>query len=200
MGTTVIWWFSGDPHLDINGAAWFATPTVGRGTGVCWDQGPGEPLRGAKMRILLAIDESKFSEAAIQTVKAWARVPGTEVRVIHVVEPPAISIPSMVAGSELGQWSASELEALWRAQVAEAEALLAKAAAALKEAGCDVVSGVEEGDPKSRIIDVAAEWHADLVVVGSHGRKGLDRFLLGSVSEAVARHAPCSVEIVRIRA
>jgi len=152
------------------------------------------------MRILLAIDESKFSKAAIQTVKAWARVPGTEVRVIHVVEPPAISIPSMVAGSELGQWSASELEALWRAQVAEAEALLAKAAAALKEAGCDVVSGVEEGDPKSRIIDVAAEWHADLVVVGSHGRKGLDRFLLGSVSEAVARHAPCSVEIVRIRA
>jgi nucleotide-binding universal stress UspA family protein len=48
------------------------------------------------------------------------------------------------------------------------------------------------------ILDTAAKWHADLIVIGSHGRKGLDRFLLGSVSEAVARHAPCSVQIVRV--
>jgi nucleotide-binding universal stress UspA family protein len=50
------------------------------------------------------------------------------------------------------------------------------------------------------IVDRAAEWHADLIVLGSHGRHGLDRFLIGSVSEYVARHAPCSVEIVRMPA
>ena len=48
-----------------------------------------------------------------------------------------------------------------------------------------------------RIIDSAAEWRADLIVVGSHGRSGIPRFLLGSVAEFVARHAKCSVEIVR---
>jgi len=56
---------------------------------------------------------------------------------------------------------------------------------------------LESGIPKVVIIDDAKKWGADLIVVGSHGRTGLDRFLLGSVSEAVARHAACSVEIVR---
>jgi nucleotide-binding universal stress UspA family protein len=57
---------------------------------------------------------------------------------------------------------------------------------------------VEKGDPRAVIVDHAARWNADLIVLGSHGFKGLDRLLIGSVSEAVLRHAPCSVEIVRI--
>jgi nucleotide-binding universal stress UspA family protein len=61
-----------------------------------------------------------------------------------------------------------------------------------------VTTAVQQGDPKSMTIDASAEWHADLIVVGSHGRNALDRFLMGRGSEAIARHAPCSVEIVRI--
>jgi len=61
-----------------------------------------------------------------------------------------------------------------------------------------LTAAVEEGDPKSKILDTARDWDADLIVLGSHGRKGLQHFLMGSVSEAVARHAECSVEIVRI--
>jgi len=57
---------------------------------------------------------------------------------------------------------------------------------------------MEEGNQKSVIVDLAAKWPADLVVIGSHGRRGVERFLLGSVSEAVVRHAPCSVQVVRI--
>ena len=53
------------------------------------------------------------------------------------------------------------------------------------------------GDIRDTIIDAAAEWRADLIVVGSHGQRGIQRFLLGSVAEFVARHAKCSVEIVR---
>lgn len=49
------------------------------------------------------------------------------------------------------------------------------------------------------ILDEATHWGADLIVVGSHGRRGVDRFLLGSVSEAVALHAACSVEVIRKR-
>lgn len=54
-----------------------------------------------------------------------------------------------------------------------------------------------EGDPKSQILDVAKEWKADMIVVGSHGRTGLNRFLMGSVSQGVVNHAHCSVEVVR---
>ena len=54
--------------------------------------------------------------------------------------------------------------------------------------------------PKEAILDEASRWNADLIVVGSHGRGGIDRFLLGSVSEAVALHATCSVEIIRQKA
>ena len=61
-----------------------------------------------------------------------------------------------------------------------------------------VTGEVEQGHPQLRIIDTASEWAADLIVLGSHGRTWLTRFLLGSVSEAVARHASCAVEIVRL--
>ena len=60
----------------------------------------------------------------------------------------------------------------------------------------DVAASLRDGDPRHTIVACAREWGADLVVLGSHGKKGLDR-MLGSVSDSVARHAPCSVEIVR---
>jgi nucleotide-binding universal stress UspA family protein len=53
------------------------------------------------------------------------------------------------------------------------------------------------GEPRGVILDTAKTWGADLIVLGSHGRRGLDRLLLCSVSEAVAIHARCSVEVIR---
>jgi nucleotide-binding universal stress UspA family protein len=64
----------------------------------------------------------------------------------------------------------------------------------------NVDTAVREGDARVELINAATEWPADLIVVGSHGRKGLDRFLLGSVSEFVIRHAPCSAQVVRLPA
>jgi nucleotide-binding universal stress UspA family protein len=58
-------------------------------------------------------------------------------------------------------------------------------------------TAVRDGSPKNEIIEEAEQWGADLIVVGCHGYGNLKRFLLGSVSQAVAVHAPCSVEIVR---
>ena len=137
------------------------------------------------MRLLLAIDDSKFSEAATQAVIAQCQPQGTEVKVLNVVDL-AIPIPTSYAG-------AFREESLKHGQeiVQRAERLLSKA-------GYKTQTAVEEGDPKSKIIDQAAEWKAELIVMGSHGRKGVDRFFMGSVAEAVSRHAPCSVEIVRI--
>jgi nucleotide-binding universal stress UspA family protein len=144
------------------------------------------------MRILLAIDDSKFSEAAVATVIEQARPHGTEVRILHVVESPPLLIARELGGYE------PALENALESQKQYAEALVAKAAKLLRARGLKVTAAVEMGEPKSKILDIAAEWHADLLVLGSHGRRGLNRFLMGSVSDAVARHACCSVEIVRI--
>jgi nucleotide-binding universal stress UspA family protein len=136
------------------------------------------------MRILLAIDDSKFSEAATQAVIAQYRPQGTQVKVLNVVDL-AIPIPTSDAG-----WFRQE-------SLRRGQELVLRAGQRLNGAGYAVQTAVEEGDPKSKIIDQATEWNAELIVVGSHGRKGMDRFLMGSVAESVSRHAPCSVEIVR---
>jgi universal stress protein A len=144
------------------------------------------------MKILLAVDDSKFSEAALQAVLAQARPQDAEVRVLHVLEP-----PSLLLGREMGGYD-PEFEAVWKALREQAKALVEKITGKLRASGFSVTPSLEEGDPTSKIIDAAKEWNADLIVLGSHGRKGLERFLMGSVADSVARHANCSVEIVRI--
>jgi nucleotide-binding universal stress UspA family protein len=141
------------------------------------------------MKILLGVDDSKFSEAALQAVIAQHRPSETEVRVLHVVQPISVSRPPQMSAQY-----APELED----QVTQAQKFLDRAVQTLRRAGFKAQATVEKGDVRERIIDSASEWHADLIVVGSHGRGGLRRFLLGSVAEFVARHAPCSVEIVRL--
>ena len=143
------------------------------------------------MKILLAIDDSKYAEAAIQQIIAQGKPTATEVRVLHVIEPVPFFPDSQSLGYDL------EFGIVRKEQEKQAEELVSQAAKTLRGAGCKVTTAVEWGFPKLAILDHAADWHADLIVVGSHGRKGLDRFLMGGVSEAVARHATCSVEIVR---
>lgn len=145
------------------------------------------------MKILLAIDDSRYSQAAVEAVIAQAKPEETEVRLLHVVEP----TPVFSDGEAWVYYP--DYGAVRHEQREEAEGLLARAAQALRDAGITVSTAVETGNPKVVVIDGATSWHADLIVVGSHGRKGLDHFLMGSVSEAVARHAPCSVQIVRAR-
>jgi len=140
------------------------------------------------MNVLLAIDDSTFSETATRTLIEQAKPKETEVRVLHVVE----------AYTKEGELYIDNWKGIIQRRHERGEALLAQAAQALRDAGFQVATALEEGDEKSVIVDFAAKWPADLIIMGSHGRKGLGRFLLGSVSEAVVRHAPCSVEIVRL--
>jgi nucleotide-binding universal stress UspA family protein len=147
---------------------------------------------GALLKILLAIDNSKFSEAATQTLIAQVRPNQTEVRVLHVIE----VYPLYSAGKQL----APELAIASEEHRHHADALLARTSKALRDAGFDrVTTAIGQGDPKVVVLDTAAEWNADLIMLGSHGEKDWTRFLLGSVSEAVVRHAQCSVQVVRIR-
>ena len=140
------------------------------------------------MKILVGIEDSKFSEEALRAIAAQFRPQDTQVRVLHVLQPIAFSSPPQMSAGY-----APELEA----QGKQARELVERAAASLRAAGFQTETAVEKGDIRMRIIDAAAEWRADLIVVGSHGRSAVPRLLLGSVAEFVARNAGCSVEIVR---
>jgi nucleotide-binding universal stress UspA family protein len=141
------------------------------------------------MKILIAVDGSETSEAAIREV-VQTRPRDAQIQVMHVIEP----LPVVESWAYAVDW-----QNILQDQRKEAEAFVMQDAAALRDAGFAVTTAIEEGVAKSIIVETAGKWPADLVVVGSHGRKGLARFLLGSVSEGVARHAPCSVLIVRKR-
>jgi len=130
------------------------------------------------MKIILAVDSSAASEVAIQAVAAPPWPAGSTVEVLTVVEP----------------W---EIPALLEGQNRSAMEMLQRAFHDLRARGIETTSKLLSGEPKAVIIDRASETHADLVVMGSRGVSGLSKFLLGSVTAAVARFAPCSVEIVR---
>ena len=147
------------------------------------------------MKILLAIDDSKFSEAALQMVVAQNRPQSTEVRVVHVVEP-----IEAFSYTEIPLAYVPKLEEVRKERLKQAQELVAQAAKQLQDAGFKAEAVVREGNIRTEIVDIAAEWQASLIIVGSHGRRGVERFLLGSVSEFVARHARCSVEIARMPA
>ncbi len=144
------------------------------------------------MKILLAIDGSKYSEAAALTVGSGFRTQDTEVLALQVVEPLVFSTPPQMAPGY-----APEMAARLKDQLKQARESVARTTESLRKAGFKVDSRVAENEIRTGILDVAQEWHADLIVLGSHGEKGLKKFLLGSVAEFVARHAHCSVLIVR---
>ncbi len=141
------------------------------------------------MKLLLAVDDSKFSEAAAKSLIGQFRPQDAEVRILHVIEPIVITEPPQMSPGYY-----PELED----RFPHAQEVVDRMANMLSSAGLSVTKSVATGDARSIILEEAAKWQADLIVLGSHGRKGLERFFLGSVSEAVARHAHCSVQIVRI--
>jgi nucleotide-binding universal stress UspA family protein len=135
------------------------------------------------MRVLLALDDSPHSAASNSAFK-----------VISVVEP---------FHPEYAGWHTSYVPLAVEAQkelIQSTQNLVTASAKRIESkygAGC-TTSEVLEGYIKDKILEIAREWPADLIIMGSHGRRGFTRFLLGSVSEAVVSHAPCSVEIVRM--
>jgi nucleotide-binding universal stress UspA family protein len=150
-----------------------------------------KPPHGA-MKILLATDGSEYSQLAARSIAERPWPEGTSIRALSVAE---LSLPLLEMPYFLPH-TMEKLrgEAMQRAEEAEMAAEETLANAGLEESG---TVAVPTGTPKEVILENAEEWGADLIVCGSHGRRGLSRFLLGSVSAAVATHAKCSVEIIR---
>jgi nucleotide-binding universal stress UspA family protein len=140
------------------------------------------------MKILLAMDGSKYSETAARAVIAGLRTEGAEVRVLQVVEMAIYAEPPQMA-----QGYAPELEG----QLKKARESVAHVAEMLREAGFIAEPHVLQGEVRTVILDTAEDWRADMIVLGSHGKTGLLKLMMGSVAESVGRHARCSVLIVR---
>lgn len=143
------------------------------------------------MKVLATTDGSEFSLEALRRLGSLLPREGTEVVLLTVFPSPQAGALTMIGPPYIDY---SELTEQIRK---EAESTVAQGARILTDQGFRVQTEVHEGDPASTILDRAADLHSDLIVVGSHGRSGLARFFLGSVSSRVVSHAPCSVLVMK---
>ncbi len=144
------------------------------------------------MKVLIALDDSECSDAAFESVveRFWAN--DAQFRVITVVEPFYLQVPMVGMYCEPMIVAQNQYESHCGKRVQERVEELEKLFPENSVSGETLLGPIAES-----IIDESKSWNADLVVLGSHGRKGFSRFFLGSVAERVAGHAPCSVEIVK---
>jgi len=140
-------------------------------------------------RIVCGTDFSDTAEAAWLVARDLAAVHRAELTLLHVFPdlPPSpdVAVPTVIqVWEEQRRWVNAELER----RVADAAAR-----------GIDSRAVLKHGPAPDGIVEAATEAHADVLVVGTHGRTGLERVLLGSVAEAVIRKAPCAVLTVKPR-
>ncbi|MFZ0415049.1 MAG: universal stress protein [Candidatus Acidiferrales bacterium] len=153
---------------------------------------------GHAMKILLATDGSESAVAAAKSVANRPWPAGSQIKIVSAIE-------LLAPGNEMAAWSpasvypASLLEEVWNDARTRANEAVAESRKTLEAAGMNIAkeSVMPEGDPRYVLLSQAKEWGADLIVLGSHGWHGIDRMLMGSVSESVALHAQCSVEVIR---
>ncbi len=147
------------------------------------------------MKILLATDGSGYNKTAVEEFACKPFPPGTQILVVSAYNHSSLIMSTAAPmGGLAGYYEEADNAALKYAEdaVENTAAILRKKNAALL-----ITTRVVKGSPKHAILDESEKFGAGLIVVGSHGHGALERFLLGSVAQAVAMHAKCSVEIVR---
>lgn len=147
------------------------------------------------MRIIIAIDGTAYGKAALERLCKLGLGNSDEIRVVSVIDM-ALPMAIDIYGGYLPDTSDLEKTAQDNSEKYVKEAV-AKLESVFSGKNVRVSSEVLFGTPDSRIVELAEEWKADLIVVGSHGYRRWERILLGSVSNSIVHHAPCSVMVVR---
>lgn len=148
------------------------------------------------MKVLLATEGSDFSKAAIEKCcSIFDDATDTELRVITAARPVIIPAEPFALSAEYIAEVDAETFRLAEQTAANAEAAIRNR---IPSIGPNLTTTVSAGTPAQVIVDEAEKWGADLIVLGSHGYGFWQRALLGSVSNAVLHHAPCSVLVVRM--
>ena len=139
-------------------------------------------------KILVPVDGSKTSDAALKEAAELAMDQGAKLRIVY-----AIDEASILAGSEYGDMLGAE-----KAQVDSGKRILERAKGSYPEAETGLLETEKVGEGISEVIvQDAAEWGADLIVAGTHGRTGLRHLLMGSVAEGIVRISKVPVLLVR---
>ena len=144
------------------------------------------------LRLLIGVDGSPDAAAAVQAVAARAWPAESAVRLVTAMDPrmyTALAFMSLPGETETATQDADE--SVWVAKTVDPMAYL------LRTRGLTVSSVITAGDPKHVLLDEAEQWQANGLFVGARGLSRVERFLLGSVSAAVAARAHCAVEVVR---
>jgi nucleotide-binding universal stress UspA family protein len=149
------------------------------------------------MKILLAVDGSPCSDAAIEEVARRPWPEGSSIKVLSAYELPVPPTPEAWA-LPLNYLEEMDVSLRKQAQNVVDDAIQKLKTRVTKTTSLD--GALMPGPPRTVILDEAESWGADLIIVGSHGYRAWERFLLGSVSQAVVSHAKCSVEVVRVAA
>jgi nucleotide-binding universal stress UspA family protein len=153
-------------------------------------------------RILVALDSSSLRPTVLGQAMDLAQATGAKLLLLHVLSAyeegsPGIPIRSYQAYYPVlddAVWK--DYQKRWETFEANRLAMLQRDSDLATAVGVEVEFSQAAGDPANTICAVAKSWEADLIVVGSHGRKGLGELLLGSVSNHVMHHAACSVMVV----
>ncbi len=148
---------------------------------------PGSPIR-----LVIGVDDTPDSREAVQVVAARAWPAGTSVRVVAAIEPTDLPI-GVPMNYDVTQWVQEGTAQLRQRITAAAESSVET----LKAAGLLADALITDGAPVSLLISEAESLGADAIVLGARGHRFMERFLLGSVSSAVAARAGCSVEVIR---
>jgi nucleotide-binding universal stress UspA family protein len=147
------------------------------------------------MKILLATDGTKHSDCAIKMVDKFNLSDGDEIKIVSVVD---MVLPLSIDVYAGYLPTTADLE---KSAQENAEKILESASEKIQQSVGDknvfISTEVLLGSPESRIVETAEEMGANLIIVGSHGYNRWERLLLGSVSDSVIHHAPCSVLVVR---
>lgn len=142
------------------------------------------------MKILIALDDSPHSNRALEFVTRMRWPAGSRVIVLAALQPAATPMSATEAPLTVLSEHLDE-------QREQLEGLVARAEGTLRESGFSTESRVVMGDPREVLVEVAQSERADVLVVGSRGRTGITKLMLGSVSSHVVTHAPCSVLVVK---
>lgn len=143
------------------------------------------------MRIMIAVDDSPHSARAVKFVSRMRWPAGSRVLVANVVTP-AVTPPRIGADPAVPL-----LIEVSEEQRRHANEVVGQAEAELQAAGLPTEKRIPTGDPRDALLRLAQDEHVDLMVVGSHGRTGFAKLLLGSVSSHAVTHACCNVLVVK---
>ena len=158
-------------------------------------QGQGPVDRTAPLRIVVAVDGSRRAEAAVAAVAARDWPAGSAARVVTIVDGRLGG--ALAGGLDVARRWAEEVGIDLDENHAWVRRMVDDSTERLHERGLAANAVVREGDAKRILLEELEEWSADVLFLGSRGHSRVERLVLGSLSSAMVRHAPCAVEIVR---